>query len=69
MGVARPGRGPAPKAKCGVVWKDNDSKWEEYPAVAKELKPAHKDDGCFWVTDTDFFRHFNNVFIVRCSMD
>ena len=52
-----------------LPWKDNDPIWNQYPAIKAELAPEMKDDGSFWCTDADFFAHFNNVFVVRCSME
>ena len=36
--------------------------------VAAELEPEDCDDGQFWCTAEDFFKHFNNVFVAKQTM-
>jgi len=62
-------RNPHGHGEPNLDWKDDDVKWKMYPQVAQVLKHDFKDDGTFYCTDVDFFRHFNNIYVVKCSMD
>ena len=48
-------------------WGDDGPWWKEYPQVEAELKPVKADDGIFWVSKEEFFKHFVTIYL--CAKD
>jgi len=49
------------------LWKDDGAGWEQYPQIKAELKPVKADDGIFWVSRSEFFKHFTTLYL--CPQD
>lgn len=62
-------RNPHGTNEPDLKWKDGDVAWKQHPEVKAALKPEFKDDGSFWMSDQDFFKHFGNIFVLKCPMD
>ena len=48
-------------------WGDDGPGWKESPQVEAELKPVKADDGIFWVSKEEFFKHFVTIYL--CAKD
>lgn len=47
---------------------DNGPGWQKYPKIKEEIKPTVSDDGLFWLTEREFFRFFERVFLSAADM-
>lgn len=47
---------------------DDGPGWDEYPQIRKLLKPVAADDGIFWMTDKEFFRYFDTIYVSASDM-
>jgi len=56
-------RNPWGKGEWKGAWADSDSKWQEFPEVAKTLEEDGKKekDGIFWMAWEDFIATYNNI--------
>eukprot|EP00854_Cymbomonas_tetramitiformis_P005783 gene5783-6975_t len=50
-------------------WSDNSTKWQEHPDIKTSLAFEPKDDGTFWMSYTDFCKHYNRVYICDRTAD
>lgn len=50
-------------------WSDNSTKWQEYSDIKASLAFEPKDDGTFWMSYTDFRKHYNRVYICDRTAD
>lgn len=42
--------------------------WGKYPNIKKELNPSMEDNGIFWVTKKEFFKHFPAIYLCKLNM-
>jgi hypothetical protein len=47
---------------------DNGPGWQKYPEIKALLKPRVSDDGLFWMTEREFFKFFERVFLCAADM-
>ena len=47
---------------------DDGPGWDRYPQVKKELKPVVADDGIFYLTKKEFFKHFGTIYLSASNM-
>jgi hypothetical protein len=47
---------------------DDGPGWEKWPQVKAELNPVVADDGIFYMTPEEFFKHFGTVFLSASDM-
>eukprot|EP00526_Cylindrotheca_closterium_P002804 CAMPEP_0113639982 /NCGR_PEP_ID=MMETSP0017_2-20120614/20982_1 /TAXON_ID=2856 /ORGANISM="Cylindrotheca closterium" /LENGTH=1017 /DNA_ID=CAMNT_0000551237 /DNA_START=112 /DNA_END=3165 /DNA_ORIENTATION=- /assembly_acc=CAM_ASM_000147 len=47
---------------------DDGPGWQNYPEIKDFLKPTVSDDGLFWLTEREFFRFFERVFLCAADM-
>jgi hypothetical protein len=45
------------------MFADKGPGWKKYPQIKKALKPAEDDDGIFWVTKQEFFKHYKSIYL------
>jgi hypothetical protein len=45
------------------MFADNGKGWKKYPQIKKELNPVKADDGVFWVTQQEFFKHYETIYL------
>ena len=53
------------------MWTDVDglaSGWQKYPKVKAQLKPEVADNGLFWMSKEEFFKHVTNIDVCAKSM-
>lgn len=43
------------------AWSDHSMLWDTYPKVKEKLKYTKSDDGLFWMSFSDFCRHFGRL--------
>jgi hypothetical protein len=46
-------------------WGDDSKKWDEHPEMKAATKWSKKEDGIFWVTPDDYYKHWGGGF--RCA--
>ena len=47
---------------------DGGKGWTQYPQIKEELKPVEGDNGVFWVTKEEFFKHYQDFSLSATSM-
>ena len=50
------------------MWDDDGPGWDQFPEVKAELQPVMRDDGVFWVSKQEFFKHFGTIYLSAKSM-
>ena len=53
------------------MFRDRGPGWRKYPQIKKELNPIvnGKDDGIFWVTKQEFFKHYETIYLSASNLD
>ena len=47
---------------------DDGPGWDEYPQIKELLNPVAADDGIFWMTDKEFFKYFDTIYVSASDM-
>ena len=50
------------------MFDDDGPGWDRYPQIKKKLKPVVADDGIFWLTKEEFFKHFQTIYLSASDM-
>mmetsp|Transcript_95964 Transcript_95964/g.248142 ORF Transcript_95964/g.248142 Transcript_95964/m.248142 type:complete len:526 (+) Transcript_95964:60-1637(+) len=51
------------------MWSDDGPGWKNYPEVARICKPVKANDGVFWLSKDEFFKHFKTIYLCASCMD
>jgi hypothetical protein len=46
----------------------NGRGWKKYPQIKKLLKPVNSDDGIFWLTKQEFFKHYETIYLSASNL-
>jgi hypothetical protein len=47
---------------------NNGRGWKKYPQIKKLLNPVNSDDGLFWVTKQEFFKHYETIYLSASNL-
>lgn len=47
---------------------DDGPGWDRYPQIKKLLNPVVADDGIFYLTKQEFFKHFGTIYLSASNM-
>ena len=65
-------RNPWGGARGGMIEKGmfntTGAGWKKYPQIKKALNPLFADDGVFWLTMEEFFKHYETIWLSGVSM-
>ena len=61
-------RNPHGETEWQGDWSDYSSKWDQHRAVRDELNFKQLEDGCFWMSLTDFCRTFTTFSVCKRAM-
>lgn len=50
------------------MFADKGRGWKKYPTIKKALNPVESDDGIFWVTKQEFFKHYETIYLSASNL-